>query len=191
MESNVIYIKNMVCPRCVMAVEGVLKDCGVPFLSVTLGEVRMTDALTDEKYEKVKTKLHQLGLEVLNDPKKQVVEQICTIVLEWVRVTNDRPRLSQFLQDKLNREYSSLSKLFSEVRGITIEQYMKLVRIERVKEELCYGELSIAELSYQLGFSSPAHLSSQFKSVTGMTPKEFQQLDNGASGKKRMPLDQI
>lgn len=181
----------MVCPRCIMAVEAVMRDCGIIPTSVTLGEVTMPEPLAEEQLADVRRHLEGLGFELLNDPKKQLVERICSSIQEWVNMTVQRPKLSTHLQNNLMHEYSTLSKLFTEVRGITIEQYMKLVRIERVKEELCYGEKSIAELSYILGFSSPTHLSAQFKSVIGLSPRQFQQLESNAEKKKRCSLDVI
>ena len=186
-----IFIKNMVCPRCIMAVETVMEKCGIRYMGVTLGEVTVGEPLTEQQLGMLEEQLQRLGFELLSDQRRQTVERICGGVQEWVGMTGDRPKLSTHLQARLSHEYSSLSKLFSEIKGMSIEQYMKLVRIERVKEELCYGERSIAEISYMLDFSSPAHLSSQFKSVTGMSPRAFQRLGNGEVAKRRRPLDSL
>jgi len=186
-----IYIKNMVCPRCIMAVKAIMNDCNIAPLSISLGEVQVEHELTPEKRAELSKQLKNVGFELLTDPRQQMVEQIRSCVIDWVAITFNRPKLSVYMQEHLNKEYSSLSKLFSEVKGITIEQYMKLVRIERVKEELCYGEKSISELSYQFGFSSPAHLSAQFKSVTGMSPKQFQKLERPAADALRATLDKL
>lgn len=114
-----------------------------------------------------------MGFELLDDPRSQLVEQIRIAVQQWVRMNEERPKLSDYLADNLKKDYSTLSKLFSEVRGITIERFAIIHRIEYAKELLCYSQLSTSEIAYKLGYSSPAHLSSQFKQVTGMTPKDF------------------
>ena len=116
------------------------------------------------------------GFELLDDPRSQLIEQIRIAVQQWVRMDGERPKMSDCLSQRLNRDYSALSKLFSEVRGITIERFAIIHRIEYAKELLCYSQLSTSEVAYKLGYSSPAHLSSQFKQVTGMTPKEFRAL---------------
>ena len=140
----------------------------------------------------MRERLERLGFEILDDPREKLVDRIGSVVLEWVNMTQDRPRLSTLLSDKMACDYSLLSKSFTEVKGMTIEQYMKLLRVERVKEELCYGERSIAEISYLLGFSSPAHLSTQFKSVTGLSPRAFQLREKDAKmNNGRKSLDMI
>ena len=143
-----LLIKNMVCGRCITAVKEILVAEGV-------------------------TRLQEEGFELLDDPRSQLVEQIRIAVLEWVRTNNERPKLSDYLSRYLNKDYSTLSKLFSEVRGITIERFSIQHRIEYAKELLCYSQLSTSEIAYKLGYSSQAHFSSQFKQVTGMTPKAF------------------
>ncbi len=174
-----------------MAVKAVLEECGIVPDIVLLGEVHITQPITGEQRSQLSDALQAIGFELLSDPKQQLVERIRTLIIDWVNKGNSGLKLSVFLKENINKEYSVLSKLFTEVKGITIEQYMKLIRIERVKEELCYGDKSISELSFIYGFSSPAHLSAQFRSVTGMSPKQFQQLENGDSGKKRTSLDKI
>lgn len=128
-----------------------------------------------------------MGFELLDDPRSQLVEQIRIAVLKWVRMNQERPKMSDYLSHNLNKDYSALSKLFSEVRGITIERFAITHRIEYAKELLCYSQLSTSEISYTLGYSSPAHLSSQFKQVTGMTPKEFRALEQHG----RVSLDEL
>ena len=129
-----IFIKNMVCPRCIMAVETVMEKCGIRYMGVTLGEVTVEEPLTEQQLGMLEEHLQRLGFELLSDQRRQTVERICGGVPEWVGMTGDRPKLSTHLQARLSHEYSSLSKLFSEIKGMSIEQYMKLVRIERVKE---------------------------------------------------------
>ena len=163
-----LLIKNMVCPRCISAVKDILESEGLTVKSIRLGDAEIEEELTD-------------------DPRSLLVEQIRIAVQQWVRMPVERPKLSDYLSRHLNKDYSTMSKLFSEVRGITIERFSILHRIEYVKELLCYSQLSTSEIAYRLGYSSPAHLSSQFKQVTGMTPKEFRELEKPG----RTPLDAL
>lgn len=168
-----LLIKNMVYPRCIIAVKNILESEGVTVKSISLGDAEIEEELTDERQLSVARKLQDMGFELLDDPRSQLVEQIRIAVLKWVRMNEERPKLSDYLADNLKKDYSTLSKLFSEVRGITIERFAIIHRIEYAKELLCYSQLSTSEIAYKLGYSSPAHLSSQFKQVTGMTPKDF------------------
>lgn len=168
-----LLIKNMVCPRCIIAVKNILESEGVTVKSISLGDAEIEEELTDERRLSVARKLQDMGFELLDDPRSQLVEQIRIAVQQWVRMNEERPKLSDYLADNLKKDYSTLSKLFSEVRGITIERFAIIHRIEYAKELLCYSQLSTSEIAYKLGYSSPAHLSSQFKQVTGMTPKDF------------------
>ena len=163
----------MVCPRCIIAVKNILESEGVTVKSISLGDAEIEEELTDERRLSVARKLQDMGFELLDDPRSQLVEQIRITVQQWVRMNEERPKLSDYLADNLKKDYSTLSKLFSEVRGITIEKFAIIHRIEYAKELLCYSQLSTSEIAYKLGYSSPAHLSSQFKQVTGMTPKDF------------------
>lgn len=185
-----LFIKNMVCPRCIMAVKTVLHDCGIQPEDVLLGEIRLPAPLTQEQETLLANALQEIGFELLSNPKRQIVERARSLIIDWID-QGKAIKLSDFLQENIQKEYSSISKLFTEVKGMTIEQYMKRVRIERVKEELCYGDKRISEIAYKYGFSSPAHLSAQFRSVTGMSPKKFQQLDHASWRAKRIPLDQV
>ncbi len=168
-----LLIKNMVCPRCIIVVKNILESEGVTVKSISLGDAEIEEELTDERRLSVARKLQDMGFELLDDPRSQLVEQIRITVQQWVRMNEERPKLSDYLANNLKKDYSTLSKLFSEVRGITIEKFAIIHRIEYAKELLCYSQLSTSEIAYKLGYSSPAHLSSQFKQVTGMTPKDF------------------
>ena len=168
-----LLIKNMVCPRCIIVVKNILESEGVTVKSISLGDAEIEEELTDERRHSVARKLQDMGFELLDDPRSQLVEQIRITVQQWVRMNEERPKLSDYLADNLKKDYSTLSKLFSEVRGITIERFAIIHRIEYAKELLCYSQLSTSEIAYKLEYSSPAHLSSQFKQVTGMTPKDF------------------
>ena len=182
-----LLIKNMVCPRCISAVKDILESEGLTVKSIRLGDAEIEEELTDEQRLSLARKLHDIGFELLDDPRSLLVEQIRIAVQQWVRMPVERPKLSDYLSRHLNKDYSTMSKLFSEVRGITIERFSILHRIEYVKELLCYSLLSTSEIAYRLGYSSPAHLSSQFKQVTGMTPKEFRELEKPG----RTPLDAL
>ena len=172
-----LLIKNMVCSRCISAVREILESEGLTVKSISLGDAEIEENLTDGQRLSLARKLQDIGFELLNDPRSQLVEQIRIAVQQWVRINGEHPKLSDYLSCHLNKEYSTLSKLFSEVRGITIERFSILHRIEYAKELLCYSQLAISEIAYRLGYSSPAHLSSQFKQVTGMTPKVFRELE--------------
>ena len=177
----------MVCPRCIIAVKEILEAEGVNVKSVALGDAETEGELTDGQRVAIARRLQDMGFELLDDPRSQLVEQIRIAVLKWVRMNQERPKMSDYLSHNLNKDYSALSKLFSEVRGITIERFAITHRIEYAKELLCYSQLSTSEISYTLGYSSPAHLSSQFKQVTGMTPKEFRALEQHG----RVSLDEL
>ena len=182
-----LLIKNMVCPRCISAVKDILVSEGLTVNSISLGDAEIEEELTDEQRLSLARKLHDIGFELLDDPRSLLVEQIRIAVQQWARMPVERPKLSDYLSRHLNKDYSTMSKLFSEVRGITIERFSILHRIEYVKELLCYSQLSTSEIAYRLGYSSLAHLSSQFKQVTGMTPKEFRELEKP----DRTPLDAL
>lgn len=182
-----LLIKNMVCPRCISAVSDLFVSEGVTVKSISLGDAETEEELTDAQRLSLARKLHGIGFELLDDPRSQLVEQIRIAVQQWVRMDEERPKLSDYLSRILNKDYSTLSKLFSEVRGVTIERFSILHRIEYAKELLCYSQLSTSEIAYRLGYSSPAHLSSQFKQVTGMTPKAFRELEKPG----RTPLDAL
>ena len=177
----------MVCARCINAVKEMLVAEGVTVKAIALGEAEIEETLSREQRLSIARRLQDLGFELLDDPRSQLVEQIRIAVLEWVRINNERPKLSDYLSRCLGKDYSTLSKLFSEVRGITIERFSILHRIEFAKELLCYSQLSTSEIAYRLGYSSQAHLSSQFKQVTGMTPKAFRE----QGSHNRTPLDAL
>lgn len=182
-----INIKNMVCPRCITAVRVILVSMGFTIKSISLGEAIINESLSDEQLRLLADKLQDEGFELLNDPRSCLVEQIKTGVIEWVRMNSPRPKLSDYISDITHRDYSSLSKLFSLLKGVTIEHYAILHRIEYAKELLSYNRQSVSEIAYTLGYSSPAHLTSQFKQQTGMSPKEFRELKT----KNRLHLDEI
>jgi len=183
-----IAIKNMVCPRCTQAVSQVFASMAITPLDVRLGEVVLADPLTPEQLQNLQRKLDEIGFELLDDQQQQLVEKIKSIVIDHVHRQEDNHFVfTEVLQTALNKEYSQLSKLFSEKEGITIEQYVILQRMEKVKELLSYNELTLSEIAYKLGYSSVAYLSAQFKKVTGLTPSQFKKLGINL----RKPIDQL
>lgn len=170
-----LLIKNMVCPRCVMAVRTILVSEGLTPVNIRLGEAEIREEINEAQKERLSSALQNVGFELLDDPRTVILEQLRIAVMEWVRMKGERPKMSDYLVQHLSRDYSSISKLFSEVNGITIERFAILHRIEYAKELLCYSQQTTSEIAYALGYSSPAHLSSQFKQVTGMTPKAFRE----------------
>lgn len=186
-----LYIKNMVCPRCVMAVRMLIANHGLTVIDVVLGMAQVAEELTTEQTDRLRIGLQALGFDLLDNPQLQLVEQIRTTVIEWVRQDSEREKLSAFVQDRIAKDYSLLSKLFSETAGMTIERYCILQRVEYAKELLCYSELTNAEIAFQSGYASPAHFSSQFRQETGMTPTQFRQQSGNRSLTLRRSLDEI
>jgi len=166
----------MVCPRCIMAVEGVLHDLGIAFSEVKLGEVILKKQLSSEVLQILESNLRQLGFELLKDKNSQSVERIKNVIIQLVHHQDDPDKmghLSEQLPLLIGQTYSSLSKLFSEAEGITIEKYLILQKIERAKELLCYGELNVSEIAIQLNYSSSQHFSRQFRSIVGVSPTVY------------------
>ena len=169
-----LSIKNMVCLRCVKAVEQLLQSLNAKVLYVQLGEVLLEDPLTSMQLQHFQSELNKLGFELLDDTRKQQIDKIKSIVIDHIHYKEDEKfAFTDVLSKALHKEYSILSKLFSETEGITIEQYVILQKIEKVKELLVYNEMNLNEISFKLGYSSVAHLSAQFKKVTGLTPSQF------------------
>jgi AraC family transcriptional regulator len=188
-KTNKLFIKNMVCQRCIMTVESVLNSFNIPFTNISLGEVDLARKLTNDELKNMEQGLHKAGFELIETRVNQVIENIKQTVMEYLNLgmDNENLKLSSFITKKIPYDYSYLSDLFSSVEGKTIEQFFILQRIEKVKELLVYDQLSLTEISYQTGFSSVHHLSSQFKKVTGLTPSHFKKI--GAA--KRKSLDSI
>lgn len=171
-----LYIKNMVCPRCIMAVENIFTQLNIPVLDVRLGEVVLSSAIDKEQTNILRKDLEKLGFELLDDSQQQIIEQIKAIVIRQIHHTEEQnSTISDILVSELHRDYSYLSKLFSTTEGITIEHFAILQRIERVKELLTYDQQTLSEIADELSYSSVAHLSAQFKKVTGLTPTQFKQ----------------
>lgn len=186
---NTLFVKNMVCNRCIMVVQHELDKLGIAAKSVKLGEVSLTDELSVEQKDALKQALNPLGFELIDDKKSRTIEKIKNIIIDLVhhRDNDAKTNLSDVLSDRLNHDYNYLSNLFSEVEGTTIEKYFIAQKIEKVKELLVYDELSLSEIAYRLNYSSVAYLSNQFKKVTGLSPSHFKQIRED----KRKPLDKV
>jgi AraC-like DNA-binding protein len=184
-----LYIKYMVSLRCKMVVKEALDNLHLNYVILDLGTVEVMNDLTTEERAKLKTTLLQSGLELMDDKKAILIEKIKNVIIEMVHYTDELPKVnySDYISDKLGLDYTYLSKIFSEVKGITIEHFIIAHKIERVKELLLYDELNLTQISYILNYSSVAHLSRQFKKVTGLTPSFFKQLKD----KKRTALENI
>ncbi len=179
----------MVCNRCVMVVKQEFEKIGVIPADVNMGEVELKNNLTNSQLKIISDKLTDLGFEILDDKNQKLIERIKNLLIEKVQSGDIEEHFSitDFLTKNLNKEYTQVSRLFSEVDGITLEQFFILQKIEKVKEWLAYDEFTLGEIAWKLGYSSVAHLSAQFKKVTGLTPSHFKK----SGSKNRKPLDQI
>jgi len=179
----------MVSNRCKLAVKEVLKNRGLHFIVVDLGEVDIMENISTEEREQLKKDLLISGLELMDDRRAVLIEKIKTVIIEMVHHTEDEMNVnfSHFLSEKLNHSYTYLANLFSEVQGTTIEQFIIAHKTERVKELIMYGELNMTEIAWKMNYSSVAHLSNQFKKITGLTPSHFKQLKD----KRRSPIEEI
>lgn len=186
---NKIFIKNMVCPRCIQTVGSIMKIVNIETLHIDLGEVEVRTPLTKMQLDKLEVELKKSGFELLENQSSKIINKIKSILIASIHHTSENQKVnySTLLSDKLKQEYSSLSKLFSSVEGITIEKFVVKQKIERVKELIIYDELSLKEIAFQLNYSSVAYLSNQFKKETGMTPTQFKNLNL----RNRKSLDSI
>ena len=179
----------MVCIRCKMVVKAELEKLGLHFILVELGGAEILEDISDEQMKTLDLGLRRSGLELMDDKKSMLIEKIKTLIIELVHYSEELPKtnLSVFLSDKLNYDYTYLANLFSEVEGSTLEKFFLAHKIESVKELLVYDELSLKEIAFKLHYSSVAHLSSQFKRITGLTPSHFKQLKH----KRRTALENV
>jgi len=168
----------MVSLRCIMMVKEELKKLGLHYATVELGVVDIMENITENQYTILKKNLQKSGLELLDDKKSILIEKIKAVIIEMVHYADELPNVnySEYISSKLNYDYTYLSNIFSEVKGITIQQYIIIHKIEKVKELLLYNELNLTEISYKLHYSSVAHLSNQFKKITGLSPSFYKQL---------------
>ena len=173
-----LYIKYMVSLRCKMFVKEELHNLGLNDANVELGKVELQNDITEEQLETFRNNLAKSGLELLDDKKNILVEKIKNVIIEMIHQAEDTPDVndSEYISKKLGYDYTYLSNTFSEVKGITIQKFIILNKIEKAKELLLYDEDSLTEIAYKLNYSSVAHLSNQFKKVTGFTPSFFKQM---------------
>lgn len=179
----------MVCIRCQMVVKSELKKLGLHYVTVELGEAEIMESISTEQLDRLGVALKKSGLELMDDKKSILVEKIKAVIIELVHYTDEQIKinLSNYLSEKLHHDYTYLANLFSEVKGTTIEQFYLAHKIEKVKELLVYDELNLTEIAYKLNYSSVAHLSNQFKKMTGLTPSHFKNLKH----KRRSNWDNV
>ncbi|SDB85936.1 helix-turn-helix domain-containing protein [Williamwhitmania taraxaci] len=172
-----------------MAVKEVLKELGLHYVVVDLGEVDVMEDLTPKQHDMLKEALLNSGLELMDDKRAVLIEKIKNVIIGMIYHSDEmiKVNFSDFLSEKLGYDYTHLSNIFSEVKGITIQQFVIIHKVERVKELILYDELNLTEISYKLNYSSVAHLSNQFKKITGLTPSHFKQMKN----QRRRPIEEI
>ena len=179
----------MVCIRCQIVVKSELEKLGLKYINVKIGEADIVEDILPEQLEQLDIALRKSGLLLMDDKKSILVEKIKTAIIELVHYTEEQIKvnLSDYLSEKLNHDYTYLANLFSEVKGITIEKFYLTHKIEKVKELIVYDELNFSEIAYKMHYSSVAHLSNQFKKITGLTPSHFKNLKN----KRRSTLEDV
>ncbi len=179
-----LYIKYMVSLRCKMVVHHELKKSGLKYTALELGVVELFEDITEEVRLQLKINLLKSGLELLDDKKSILIDKIKNVIIEMIHFSDELPheKYSVYISEKLGYDYTYLANIFSEVKGITIQQFIIMHKIERVKELLLYDELTLTEISGKLSYSSVAHLSNQFKKVTGLSPSFYKQLKQKRKG---------
>lgn len=191
MAENILLVKNMVCRRCMLAVENILEKTSIKFQKVDVGEIHLAEAISDEQQNLLSSEFATIGLELIDNKNNGIIEKIKQLVIKKARneveENEKKMKLSVYLSQNLYYEYTYLSGLFSSIEGYTIENYFIQQRIEKVKELLVYNEMTLSTISFEMEYSSTAHLSSQFKQVTGLTPSHFKKVGS----EKRKLLDHI
>jgi len=191
MSVDILLVKNMVCHRCVLSVEGILNKAAIPFHKVTFGEIHLINGINREQREKLSAELKKVGFELIDTHVSGLIEKIKMLVIKKARNEVDKKEinlnLSIYVSEKLHYEYTHLSSLFSEIEGRTIENFFIEQRIEKAKELLIYDQMTLSEIAFELDYSSTAHLSTQFKKITGLTPSYFKEV--GVA--KRKALDKV
>lgn len=184
-----IYVKNMACESCKIFVKDALDELGIPLVRVELGEIETKEDVSDDEKKKLNTKINEAGLELLEKKQGVLIEKIRKVVIDYVYNSDERPnvKFSVMLSQELNHNYTYLANFFSEVEATTIEQFMIALKIERIKELIIFGEDNIAQIAHKLNYSSAAHLSTQFKKITGLTPSHFKSLKE----KRRITIQKI
>jgi AraC-like DNA-binding protein len=184
-----LYIKYMVSQRCKLAVKETLRKLGIRYANIELGEVEVFDNITSKQKEALKASLYHCGLELMDDKRSIMIEKVKNLIMEMVHYNDEMPKTnySDFISERIQLDYTYLSNVFSQVKGITIQQFIINHKIERIKELISYGELNLTEIAWKMNYSSVAHLSNQFKKITGYSPSQFKHLKD----KKRNPIEEI
>lgn len=184
-----IYVRNMACESCKILVKDTLDELGIPVIKVELGEIDTKGDVSDDEKKKLNTQIKKAGMELLEKKQGMLIEKIKQFIVEYISTSAEKPNLkfSVLLSKKFNYSYSYLANFFSEVEATTIEQYMIALKIERIKELIIFGEDTFSEIAHKLNYSSVAHLSSQFKKSTGLTPTHFKALKE----KRRITIQNI
>ncbi|RZS98354.1 helix-turn-helix domain-containing protein [Cecembia calidifontis] len=177
-----IQVKNMVCPRCILAVEQALQQLSIPFEKVVLGKVLLSDPIEESKFIQLEQEFHQLGFEILKSREVQKIEEVKRLLQGLIQNADisEKFNLSDFIREHIPEDYSRISHLFSSTEGITIERFFIELKLDKVKEWLFYEEIQLSEMAWKLGYSSVQHLSSQFKKHTGMTPSAYKKIRKGS-----------
>ena len=183
-----IRVKNMVCPRCVQAVKHILTDLAINFRSVDLGVIDLDQHLNEKQHQVLSQRLKEQGFEILESKNASLIQTIKNTLIHQIHHSDEilSTNYSEFLEQKLDQDYAQMSRLFSQVEGLTIEKYITRLKVEKAKEWILYDEKGMAEIAFLLGYSSAAYLSSLFKKETGMTPSQFKQ-----NSGKRISLDEL
>ncbi|ASB49755.1 helix-turn-helix domain-containing protein [Alkalitalea saponilacus] len=184
-----LYIKNMVCNRCILVIENLFKEAGFHVIKTELGEVEIKEELNPEQINLIESNLKPIGFKLIEEKKAQIIEKIKTSIIKLIHHSEEgiKINLSSYLSNQVNYDYNYISNLFSETEGKSIEKYYITQKIEKAKELLVYDELSLSQIADKLNYSSVAHLSSQFKKITGLTPTHFRKIKE----KKRNSLDNL
>lgn len=184
-----IYVKNMACESCKVFVKEALEDLKISPVKIELGEIETREEISDEQKKKLNKKIKEVGLELLEKKQGVLIEKIRKVIIDYVYKSDEKPNhnFSDLLSKELNYSYTYLANFFSEVEATTIEQYIITLKIERIKELIIFGEYTLSEIAFKLHYSSVAHLSSQFKKTTGLTPSHFKALKE----KRRISIQNI
>ena len=179
----------MVSQRCKLAVKDELRRLGVRHTNIELGEVELLDNITQKQRESLKVALYNCGLELMDDKRTILIEKVKNLITEMIHHNDELPRInySDFISEKIKHDYTYLSNIFSQVKGITIQQFIINHKVERIKELISYGELNMTEIAWKMNYSSVAHLSNQFKKTTGFSPSHFKH----SQDKRRNPIEEI
>ncbi len=188
---TILYVKNMVCNRCIRVVKEEIEKVGLRIGKITLGEVEILSPIPEDILSKIKSALEFNGFELIEDKRKKIIEKVKNVVIETIYENeiflNTGKNFSKLIQERIGLDYHYISTLYSSFEGMTIEQFIIYQKIERAKELLKYGELTLSEIAYKLGYSSVQHLSNQFKKITGLSASQFKSITDNM----RVPIDKV